>query len=625
MRILLYQVNIFTAKRNELLISFIKAIRIRTHVLILIVYYLNSGQLLLASPSNKIEQRFNYAERLLESFKNDSANIILTNLIEELSQTNQLNTELGLKIQMRQAEALEKKDQDEEAIEKLLKLSDLSDAAQQWDVLAEVQLSLARLYEKLGLWQTCKENLEEARTTILQHTLDSIYPRFSIRIASYHRLNNNRDSALFYASEVVRTAPEFGQYEHEATGHLLIGLIWGKTAYDKALYHYKKAGARWLEVEDYSGYSFIMANLSRLHLRYNKLNLALLYNDSTLIAMRRAIEFKQLKSSGIFNYYQYRSQIYEAMGRLDSAIVYLRKGFELEQQFVAEFNQTKIVEIEKQYQDEKKAQQIENQAIQLKQERAGRIRLLQLLCLTASFSALLAYLYFRLRKANQKTKAQALEITQTNKDLAVSLEQQIMLQGEVHHRVKNNLQVLISLLDLQKKEITDPKAKTSLEAMSNRIYSMAAIHAILHKGEHHKLINLSEYTENICNHFAALTPPEYKVIFNLDMKKQVFNLETLMPIGMLLNELLTNSFKYAMYPSQPLKISIALSPKEQGYLIYYKDNGPGFPSGTLKVQDGSLGSYLLTSLTRQLQGKIETFNENGAVTKIYFLEKQTNP
>ena len=623
MRILLYQLNIRTAQKYGLL----KAKKIRYYFLILICCLLHCSSILSATIGDKdrIEQEFNHAKTLLESFKNDSANVILTNLIEELTQTDQLNTVLGLKIQMRQAEALEKKDQDEEAIEKLLNLLDLSKKAQQWDVLAEVRLSLARLYEKLSFWQACKENLEGARKTIKQHTLDSIYPRFSIRISSYHRLNDNRDSALYYASEVVRTAPKLEQFEHEATGHLLMGLILGKTSYDQALFHYKKAGDQWLKVEDFSGYSFILANLSRLNLRSNKLYQALLYNDSSLIAMRKAIEFKQLKPSGIFSYYKDRAEIFEAMGRLDSAVTYIKKGFEMEQQFVAEFNQTKVFEIEKQYQDEKKAQQIEAQALQLQQERVGRIRLMQLLCLAAGFVALLAYLYFRLRQANQKTKAQALEITKANKDLASSLEQQIMLRGEVHHRVKNNLQVLISLLDLQKAEISDPKARAGLEAMSNRIYSMAAIHAILHKGEEQKLINFSEYTENICNHFAALTPPEHKVIFNLDMKNQVFNLETLMPLGMLLNELLTNSFKYAKQPKQALKITISLLPNDKNYLMYYKDNGPGFPHGALHVRDGSLGSYLLTSLSRQLQGYIETYNENGAVTKIYFLEKQTNP
>lgn len=100
-----------------------------------------------------------------------------------------------------------------------------------------------------------------------------------------------------------------------------------------------------------------------------------------------------------------------------------------------------------------------------------------------------------------------------------------------------------------------------------------------------------------------------------------------MPLGIILSELLTNSIKYAKDNlGKQLKIGISLNQTEEGFCIVYRDNGPGFPKGTLQQRDGGLGTYLLKSMSRQLNGYLESKNDNGAVCNIFFKEKiQTVP
>jgi two-component sensor histidine kinase len=568
-----------------------------------------------------LEKKYDQAEVYMKAFQIDSANAVLSRLVNQLLDLDQLNTPFGLRVQMRQAEALEKDDQDETAIEELLYVIDASRDKQVWDVNAEAQLSLARLQEKIGRWGQCKEQLAAARQTILTHQLDSIYPRYAIRYASYQRFRGDKDTALFYANEVVRTAPLYGLREHLAVGHLLVGILTKDTDYQQGIYHQKKAGAIWKELGDQVGYGATLSNISKLYLKNNRPKSALMYNDSALMTAKQAAEIGYEGGWIFFVPYKNRAAIYHTLGQVDSAWHYINKGYQLEIADAKKENYQKVVEIDAKYNAAKKEQQLAEQRELLRYEKQRQYWLWGLILLSIIFIFLLTRYYLRLRKANNTAFEQALIIKQANEELSKSLEAQITLQGEVHHRVKNNLQVIISLLELQMEEVKDPQALNSLEAMSNRIYSMAAIHEILYQHQGMELINLKEYTEKLCQHYSNFFDKTQQPVFNLDISDHTFNLATLIPLGVIINELLTNSFKYATQVEEQLKIAIRLKDEKDGYCLSYRDNGPGFPEGVLKQRDGSIGSYLLQSMSRQLKGRFVSKNENGAVVGIFFKEK----
>lgn len=555
----------------------------------------------------EFERAFDY----FKIFKHDSTINILTRLEEKL-EGKEHYTPLGLRIRLWRAISFEKIQDNEQAIKELLEVMVDSKKYKQWDTYAYANLSLACLNEKLERSDRCLANLKEAEETIKTHGLDSIYPRFAARISSYHRFFGDSAKAEHYAREILRTSPNFHHPWEEVDGHLLLGHLLAETDLETAIKHHQTAKELFLNMKNYTGYSWMFSNLTKHYfLRKKDTVKALIYNDSTIYASKLSLEFGHENDYTLKQALIQRGDIYKAIGEIDSAIHYFKKATDVE---VFKEKRAEVIELEAQFKEEK-------QAMQIAEQERERYWLLGFIVIVGISLTILSYYFFQLKKANKKTKEQAIEIARTNEELAVSLEQQIILQGEIHHRVKNNLQVLIRLLELQRKDIEDPIALQSLEAMANRIYSMSAVHEILYLKQGTKAVNLLEYTQNLCNHFSVFIEEKNRPLFNIDIENKYFNLETLMPLGIILNELLTNSLKYAADLGQQLKIDIQLLSQADGYCIYFKDNGPGFPSGALEAREGGLGSYLLRSMSRQLSGHMESMNDEGAVYKVFFKEK----
>lgn len=568
-----------------------------------------------------MERDFQYALRLLNAFKNDSAHQVLCGILEELSQNDELNTPFALQVRLRDAEALEKAHQDEKAIKNLLLLTEDAKTQRQWDVLSNAHLSLARLHEKMDRMKSCHDALKRAASFIKTHKLANIYPRLCIRQSSYYRLFGDKDSAIFFAREVIRTAPQAGLYEDLAVGNLLMGLLLWERDLPKTVSYFRAAGKQWKKIEDFSGYQAVMSNLSRLYLAKGMAKEALLYNDSSLYVARLAEENGSVERQMYFITLNDRAQIFELQGQHDSALHYYKKGTELEMAHMKQSNHEKIIEIDARYNYEKKNQELKEQEHLLKHEKERREILIRLIIFGVFCLGVITYYYFSLKTANKKMKVQAADIRRVNQDLSNALQHQIDLQGEVHHRVKNNLQLIIGLLELQKAEIKNPTALKNMEAMSNRIFSMAAIHDLLYQKLGSELIRFEEYASSLCKHFQKMSGYTKLTRFNISEGEHIFNIETLMPLGIILNELLTNSIKYAGGFTEQLEVDIKIEKEANGFKLHYADNGPGFPKGTLAAREGGLGSYLLRSMTKQLQGTMASRNENGAVFELFFQEK----
>lgn len=555
-------------------------------------------------------ERFEQAEKYLSAFNVDSAIFILTKLVEELEQANELKTPFGLKVQLREASGYEYDQQDSLAFVKLHHINKLSKAEQSWAVYANSCLILARLYERIGVDSTCLVYLRSTDALIKQHAeIDSLYPLFCIRSASYHRIFADPDSAKYYAQEALRTAKIHKQIEEKAVAHMLLGMLLHNHNTPERLSHWKEAARLFYKVKDYTGYGYMTGSAGGWYYENGLYEKALAYNDTSIMLADRAKLNGYDQHYLLTSQYKFRSKLYSKLGQPDSALYYLKKGYDNELSHVYKSNSEKIYELNAIYNVEKKEQKIKEQAQLLEYEKERKYWWTGLAAMVFLFAGIIGYYAWRLRK--------------TNENLAGSLQQQQMMQGELHHRVKNNLQVIISLLDLQKDEIDDDDARKSMQGMSNRIYSMAAIHEILYQKEGIDLVNFLEYTQNLCNYFSNFLGDNDKPVFEFDIADKSFNLETLMPLGIVLNELLTNSLKYAVQDNKRLRISISMKSKGEGLLIRYIDNGPGFPLGQIEEREGGLGTYLVRSMARQLQGHLFTQNENGALTEFFFREKNS--
>lgn len=192
---------------------------------------------------------------------------------------------------------------------------------------------------------------------------------------------------------------------------------------------------------------------------------------------------------------------------------------------------------------------------------------------------------------------------------------------EIHHRVKNNMQIISSLLNLQMYETDDEKIKNALNNTKNRIQSMALVHSKLYGNETIELIKIKEYIENLFENISeSFMLKSKKIDLNIELEEYFqLNIDTTIPIGLILNELMTNSMKYAFLTVKNPSITISIAKVEKIYHIKYCDNGLGFEIE--KVKHG-FGTELIQLLIDQLRGKITYSNAENSCYKLQFKEAE---
>ena len=208
-----------------------------------------------------------------------------------------------------------------------------------------------------------------------------------------------------------------------------------------------------------------------------------------------------------------------------------------------------------------------------------------------------------LRSRNAQLEAMVNERT---KDLQTSLDLQETYLQEVHHRVKNNLQIIGSLLDLQAARETSPETRTALGTGRSRIESISLVHQHLYLHPDSRQINITDFlTEYAQRVEDALLEDENTVDWSLSGEDIQLGIEEAQPFGLLVNELLTNSLRHAIRPGHRLSIAIAWKEVAPGVLeLLYSDNGPGLSPSTDTSETDSLGLRLIHRLTGQLKGEL---------------------
>ncbi|NER36527.1 MAG: PAS domain S-box protein [Oscillatoria sp. SIO1A7] len=216
---------------------------------------------------------------------------------------------------------------------------------------------------------------------------------------------------------------------------------------------------------------------------------------------------------------------------------------------------------------------------------------------------------------------------QAQAKLQESLEEKEVLLREIHHRVKNNLHVIANLLDMQSDYTEDEAAKTILLESQNRVRTMAKVHQQLCQSDNIARVNLREYIENLVEKLLAVHKINpYQVQLILELEPIAVNLETAIPCGLLINELVTNSLKYAFTEGHIGEILIQLqSGQEQQLHLIIGDNGIGIPEEVDWQQTNTLGLRLTNILARQLKAAIELDRSKGTCFRLAFSELQYKP
>ncbi|MBS4063331.1 MAG: tetratricopeptide repeat protein [Chitinophagaceae bacterium] len=354
----------------------------------------------------------------------------------------------------------------------------------------------------------------------------------------------------------------------------------------------------------------------------HKLDLARLYSDigsvyTSLGKYREANQyFTEAKSLyaglnsqlSMGDYYSGKEKLDSATGNWSSAYLHYKKYITIRDSTYNKETLQKLVGSQLQFENEKKeaiAKAEQEKKDLLTKEEIKRQRNIR----NASFAVLAAVLVFSLIALYQRNK-----LAKEKKRSDQLLQDKELLLREIHHRVKNNLEVVSSLLALQSAQINDEQTRDAMQESQNRVQSIGIVHQKLYQGANLGAIEMKDYFINLSESILDSFGAEKRVTIECAMERLDVDIDTAVPLGLIVNELLTNTLKYAFPEGQQGKVKIKLHKKNDGVLqLEVSDNGVG-KSGI--THGTGFGGQLVSLLTQQLSGTMKEEVNDG--TKIYF-------
>lgn len=203
----------------------------------------------------------------------------------------------------------------------------------------------------------------------------------------------------------------------------------------------------------------------------------------------------------------------------------------------------------------------------------------------------------------------------------ISLKEKEQLLKELHHRVKNNMQIIISMLNLQTINEDNERLLALVRDSQNRISAMALVHEMLYSTKDFVFTQLKEYTDFLSTSlFISYAPPEHEIELELDIDEDLFfEIDQMIPLGLIMNEMMSNSLKHAFKKAKG-KIKIEATTDEEGWCtINYSDNGIGLKKGFDITKTESLGMQLIVMLTDQMDGTVTFESNKGLHYRLRFL------
>jgi two-component sensor histidine kinase len=210
------------------------------------------------------------------------------------------------------------------------------------------------------------------------------------------------------------------------------------------------------------------------------------------------------------------------------------------------------------------------------------------------------------------------------KNNVISLKQKDQLFKELHHRVKNNMQIMVSMLNLQIADEKDERLKRLVEDSQNRINAMALVHEMLYSSDGFQFTSLKNYIEFLSRSlFLSYGPPGHNILTKIEVAEDLFfEIDTMIPLGLIINEMISNSLKHA-FPENNGLITISANRNNNSIQIVYKDDGVGLRKD-FKIEDSkSLGMQLISMLGEQLNGTLQILSSNGLEYRLEFVDEKS--
>jgi two-component sensor histidine kinase len=421
-----------------------------------------------------------------------------------------------------------------------------------------------------------------------------------INLGETYRLDGKADSAAI----LFRGCLELNQMLDNSNVELVkgycrgnLGMIYATQNKEEEAIELLKSAMEILgEMNDYYSASVYQSELAQIYIRQGQKE----RGEELLRDALQKAEREKLKEQ-IRDISKDLSRFYEETGRFENALE-LRKQYEVYHDSLVNIeNVRKTEQLESQYWLDRKDADIRILEVENKSKR----RTVFVLSVGAAILLILLSILYRLQILRKRAYKKVAE----QKDIIEKREKEkALLLKELNHRVKNNLQMVSSMFSLQAAQFKGEPAADALMAARRRIDALMLIHQKLYREDVDTHIRLADYIKELVDNLVYGFGKE--VDLHLDLSTAKLYIDLAIPLGIIINELLTNSLKYASGKSK-LRIDVELKEENDKLRLIIADNGPGIPEGFDFKKSRSLGMKLVYSLIRQLQGELTQTNDNG--------------
>jgi two-component sensor histidine kinase len=478
------------------------------------------------------------------------------------------------------------------------------------------------------------------------------------QIGTIYLLQGNRELAISYMNKALSVHKEIGAYDSYADDLNNLGEIYRlNNQYWLALQNFTEAIAIFRKNNDSINIAYVSGNIGLVYAAINQMDSANFYLSAATEILNQKGDFYPIAVYliEIANIYLKQGNSIEALEKAKEALalserenfkeqnrdankllsdIYVR-GNDYEKAFFAlneyyksrdSISNSKIVsdmaEMRTEYEVSKKETEIKGlQAVNTLRNRISFGLGIGFLLVTL-LTIILVRMNKKVRITNRLLTIQKAEVEQKNEIIRTSLIEKETLLKEIHHRVKNNLQIISSLLNLQSQNVKNRKAIEAFSESQRRLHSIALVHQKLYQNDNLARINVKEYLEDLVEtiHLSFYSKAK-SISYHINIADVNLDVDTAVPLGLIINELVTNAYKYAFNTANEGTLTIVLNREEEHlYRLIVRDNGHGLPENLNMDETESLGLKLVSILVKQLEGTIKVKSNNGAEFSILFVD-----
>jgi two-component sensor histidine kinase len=484
---------------------------------------------------------------------------------------------------------------------------------------------LALVLDELGRCAESSHWYRKALAIRIARKLDrvNLYKTAGLLIRQLIKLHRSRD-ALALIDSMVAMHPPQASFEKAIAMQDYAYCYDGLKLYPQAEQYYNSMAAYFRTAPLTDEYVFVgNLDISRFYLQRGQFEKAHTYLDSALVYRgARLVDQRELHHM-LFS-------ADSALGNYAAAIKDLQQYQFLNDSIYNERKSRQIEELTIQYETEKKEQSIQLlekekriQQTELTKEKNTRRWILGVALLLIIIVALLVN-YARLKqRTNRKLQVQQIQIEKKNYTLQHLVEEKEWLVREIHHRVKNNFQIVMGLLRTQSAYLQGEEAIQAVAESQQRIQAMSLVHQKLYQSDNLSVINMADYIHELIDCLKDSFRTGNTIRFNLQIEPVKLNIAHCIPLGLILNEAITNAIKHAFPGRREGVIDVLFKRTAQDHFtLSIKDNGSGLPSSFDPANRSSMGMKLMRGLSGDLDTTLQVNNNNGTEIRLDFVSEK---